>query len=109
MIGLSLGLAALLVIPPTVSKVDSTRLELAVAGMTCGSCAVTARVALRRMQGVVRAEVSYDSARAVIWYDPARITPERIIMELRERTGYSARIIDAPPRAREEEWHAEVR
>jgi len=109
MIGLSLGLAALLVTSPAVSSVDSVRVELAIAGMTCGSCAVTARVVLRRMEGVVRAEVSYDSARAVIWYDPARITPDRVITELRERTGYSARIIDAPPRAREEEWYDEVR
>lgn len=108
MIGLSLAMAALLVTPPVASSADSVRIELAVAGMTCGSCAVTARVVLRRIQGVIRAEVSYDSARAVIWYDPARVTPDRIITELRERTGYAARVMNAPRQVREEEWYAKA-
>lgn len=106
--GLLLGLTALFASPSAAAPADTARIELAVAGMTCGSCAVTARVALRRTEGVIRAEVSYDSARAVIWYDSARVTPERIIKELHDRTGYEARITTARPERREEEPRDQV-
>jgi copper chaperone CopZ len=69
--------------------------------MTCGGCATTARLALQRVQGVYRAEVSYDSTSAVVWYDPVRTSPELFIARLRDLTGYEARV--AENRAKPEE------
>jgi len=60
--------------------------------MTCGSCAVTARLALQRVDGVHRAEVPYDSASAVVWYDSTRTSPDVFIAKLRAMTGYEARV-----------------
>jgi copper chaperone CopZ len=77
---------------------DTSRVRLTIRGMTCGTCATTARLALQRAAGVYRAEVSYDSASAVVWYDSTRTRPEDFIRKLREMTGYEARM------AREKRW-----
>lgn len=73
---------------------DTVRVKLAVRGMTCGSCAVTARLVLQRVDGVYRAEVSHDSATAVVWYDPVRTSPQQFIAKLPEMTGYEARAVE---------------
>jgi hypothetical protein len=46
------------------------------------------------VDGVHRAEVSYDSASAVVWYDSTRTTPEQLVAKLREMTGYEARAVE---------------
>lgn len=75
---------------------DTARARLAVRGMTCGSCALTARLALERAPGVYRAEVSYDSASAVVLYDPERTSPDRFIARLEKLTGFTARAVAEP-------------
>lgn len=71
---------------------DTAQVRFAVAGMTCGSCAATARVVLDEVDGIHRSHVSYDSASATIWYDPARVSPPAIIARLKEMTGYEATV-----------------
>ncbi len=78
---------------------DTVVARFAVSGMTCGSCATTARVALRRIPGVYDARVSYDSATAVVRYDPSRVTPAQIAEQLERRTGYRAHLVAESPRA----------
>jgi copper chaperone CopZ len=73
---------------------DTATVNLAIKGMTCGSCATTARVVLRRVPGVYHAEVSFDSASAVVRYDPARTSPDVLIAQLRRMTGYEASVIE---------------
>ncbi|MFN2421295.1 MAG: heavy-metal-associated domain-containing protein [Gemmatimonadota bacterium] len=57
--------------------------EFDVAGMTCGGCATATEVALKRLDGVRSAEAEYDeetgAGRAVVQYDPAKVSPERMI------------------------------
>ncbi len=80
---------------------DTATVRLHLSGMTCGSCATTARLALRRVPGVYGAEVSYEAATAVVRYDPARTSPESLIERLADLTGYGSRVIaDAPEPAR---------
>ncbi|MEK6768686.1 MAG: heavy metal-associated domain-containing protein [Gemmatimonadota bacterium] len=69
---------------------DTAVARFAIQGMTCGSCATTARVALQRLAGVYRANISYDSATAVVRYDPRRLTPAQIAQHLEHLTGYRA-------------------
>ncbi len=71
---------------------DTARVHFAVAGMTCGSCAATARIVLDDVDGIYRSHVSYDSASATVWYDPARVAPPVIIARLKEMTGYEATV-----------------
>ncbi|HET9064311.1 MAG TPA: cation transporter [Gemmatimonadales bacterium] len=71
--------------------------KLAITGMTCGSCATTARLVLQRVPGVYHAAVSYDSSSAVVTYDPTRTKPATFIAKLKEMTGYTARVADPAP------------
>lgn len=80
--------------PPAAVVADTAISRLAIKGMTCGSCAITARLALQRVPGVYDAHVSYDSASAVVRYDPARTEPVKFIAKLEEMTGYKARVAD---------------
>ncbi len=78
--------------------VDTAIVRLTISGMTCGSCATTARIALQRVPGVYQARVSYDSSSAVVSYDPAATSPARLIAQLAEMTGYQARVVETPER-----------
>ncbi len=46
--------------------------------MTCGSCAVTTRLALSKVNGVNSADVSFEKKEAKVTYDPALVTPDRL-------------------------------
>jgi copper chaperone CopZ len=77
---------------------DTATVKLAIKGMTCGSCATTARIALQSVEGVFKADVSYEAASAVVQYDPAKTSPEAFIAHLKKQTGYVATVVEAPPR-----------
>ena len=85
------------VAPVSAVVADTAVAKLAIEGMTCGSCATTARLALQRVPGVYKADVSYDSASAVVRYDPARTEPATFIAKLKEMTGYEARVAEGSP------------
>ena len=78
------------------AQADTAQVRFAITGMTCGSCAVTARFALQRLDGVYSAEVSYDSASAMVRYDPQRVTPAQIAAHLERLTGYRATVVTPP-------------
>lgn len=65
------------------------RVVLKVNGMTCGGCARGVEATLKSVEGIHKAAVSYESAEAVVDYDPALIQPETIIAKI-EELGYSA-------------------
>lgn len=71
---------------------DTTYVKLAIEGMTCGSCATTARVVLERTDGVIDADVSYEKSTAEVTYDADVTTPVEFIARLKEMTGYEARV-----------------
>lgn len=83
---------------------DTGTVRLRISGMTCGSCAATARLALQRVPGVYHASVSYDSTSALVRYDPRRVNPAQIAQQLERLTGYRATPVAAgaaeQPRAR---------
>ncbi len=67
------------------------RVALRVEGMHCGGCARGLRTVLTRIEGVIAAEVSFDESRAIVDYDPRRVTVERLIQAI-ERAGFQARV-----------------
>jgi Cu+-exporting ATPase len=73
--------------------VAANRIELAIGGMTCASCAARIEKKLNRMDGVT-ATVNYATERATIAY-PDGITPEDLIATV-EKTGYTA-VVPPPP------------
>lgn len=73
---------------------DTVQVRLHITGMTCGSCALTARIVLERTPGVFDAEVSYEESTATVWYDDAVTSAADVIARLREYTGYEARVAE---------------
>lgn len=78
--------------PGSQDSVALARAEFDVAGMDCGGCVIGTRTALRKIDGVMHADANYDEATGEggAWavYDPARVTPERLMSAIRE-LGYT--------------------
>ncbi len=72
---------------------DTVTVRMHISGMTCGSCPVTARVALKKLAGVYEAKVTLDDSLGVVRYDPRRVTPTQIAAHLTQLTGYKATIL----------------
>jgi mercuric ion binding protein len=87
--------AALISAPALEPRTVALRIE----GMTCGGCAVAARKALERLDGVSKVEVSYEKQRAVVTYDPDRVTVEQLIAAVRQ-LGYTATVLAASDSSR---------
>ncbi len=73
---------------------DTVQVRLNIEGMTCGSCALTARIVLERTPGVFDADVSYEESAATVWYDDAVTSAADVIARLREYTGYEATVAE---------------
>ncbi len=74
-------------------SVDTASVRLHISRMTCGSCPVTARVALERLDGVYSASVTLDDSLGIVRYDPGRVTPDLIAAHLTRTTGFGATIL----------------
>lgn len=72
---------------------DTAVVRYHIDGMTCGSCATTARIAFEKLAGVFHAEVSYGDALGTVRYDPRKVTPADIAAHLNRLTGYRATVI----------------
>lgn len=81
--------AGLGAVAPAAAEVPAgyVKAEFAVDGMTCGGCALATKMALRRLEGVIDADASFDEAtgagRAWAVYDPARVTREQLSSAIR--------------------------
>lgn len=67
------------------------QVALRIEGMHCGGCARGLQTVLTRIEGVIAARVSFDESRAVVDYDPHRVTLERLIHAI-ENAGFRARV-----------------
>ena len=70
---------------------DTVRLK--VEGMTCGGCAISARMVLERLEGVEKAEVDYDRRLAIVHYDAKKVSPQKMIDALKSKLKYAAIVI----------------
>jgi mercuric ion binding protein len=64
-------------------------LTLDVKGWTCGSCVSATRIALKKLDGVTDVKTDHEKGEAIVTYDDAKVTPERMI-EAVGRLGYKA-------------------
>ncbi len=62
---------------------------LSVPGMTCAACPITVKMALTRVAGVKKAEVSYERREAVVTFDDAATSVEALTLAS-ENAGYPA-------------------
>lgn len=64
---------------------------LAVSGMTCAACPITVKKALSKVDGVEKAEVSYEKKEAVVTYDDAKTNVEALT-KATEGAGYPSEV-----------------
>jgi copper chaperone CopZ len=77
------------------SQVPATRTKTVifnVQGMTCGGCVLGVRKVLTRLPGVSKADVTYEDSRAVVTYDPARVTVAQMTAAIKT-LGYKATVV----------------
>ncbi len=72
---------------------DTAVAKFHISRMTCGSCPATARLALKKLSGVLSATVTLDDSLGVVRYDPHRVTPTQIAKHLTRLTGFGATIL----------------
>jgi copper chaperone CopZ len=77
--------------PPAVSIANANlqRVVIPVEGMSCVTCEVAVRSALKRVNGVASAHVSVATKNATVDYDPAKTNPDQIVAAINS-TGYRA-------------------
>jgi len=82
----------ILTVAVSISAVPSpaATVTLTISGMHCEGCADGIKAMLKRTEGVMKADVSYEQKQAVVEYDAARTSPEKI-MEAVEKLGYKAK------------------
>ena len=68
------------------------QVTLKVEGMTCASCPATVKAALKRLPGVVNADVSFKEAKATVSYYEGKVTAQQMIKAI-EDAGYTAHLI----------------
>lgn len=67
------------------------RLAVAIEGMSCAGCAAGIKAMLKRTSGVVSAEVSFENKEAVVEFNPAETSSDKII-EAINNLGYKASV-----------------
>lgn len=84
----------------TSATAELARAEFDVEGMDCGGCVIGTRMALRKLDGVVEADASYDESTGggAAWarYDPATVSPEQMMTAIRE-LGYTPVLVATEP------------
>lgn len=65
---------------------------LSVPGMTCAACPITVKKALTRVDGVSRAEVSFESREATVTFDDAKASV-RALMDATKNAGYPSTLV----------------
>jgi copper chaperone CopZ len=87
---LSLLVAAFSVVTPAASA-ETARTTLKIEGMTCGGCVPAVKLQLKKTEGVLAYEVSFEKGEAQVSFDPAKTTPGKIAESV-TWTGYTASV-----------------
>ena len=65
-------------------------IDFPVKGMDCGGCAAAVNIVLARLEGVEDFKANYDSERAWMRYDSAKLTLAAIVAAINEKTPFEA-------------------
>lgn len=67
----------------------ATVVTLRVSGMTCGGCVLGVRKVLTRLDGVKKAQVSYEKGLATVTFDSSKVSVEQMVAAIKT-LGYTA-------------------
>jgi mercuric ion binding protein len=83
-----IALAAALIAPAWAATKTVT---LSVPGMSCAACPITVKKALTKVDGVQKAEVSYEKREAIVTFDDAKTNADALT-KATENAGYPATV-----------------
>ena len=81
---------------------EQETIRIPVSGMTCAACQSRVQRTLQKQEGVADATVNLMMRSATVIYDPATVTPDRLVDAIRE-TGYGAELASPDQTAFEEQ------
>ncbi|HYD54650.1 MAG TPA: heavy metal translocating P-type ATPase, partial [Gemmatimonadaceae bacterium] len=89
---------------PTAGEQDGGRetIRIPVSGMTCAACSSRVQRSLQKQAGVADASVNLMMKTATVTFDPAAVTPDRLVATIRD-TGYGAALASPDQTAFEEQ------
>ncbi|HQS41735.1 MULTISPECIES: mercury resistance system periplasmic binding protein MerP [unclassified Polaromonas] len=87
------ALAAAFVLPAWAAPKMVT---LSVPGMTCAACPITVKVALTKIPGVSKADVSYEKRQATVFFDDAK-TNSAALTRVTADAGYPSHVVGVAP------------
>jgi mercuric ion binding protein len=64
---------------------------LSVPGMTCSACPITVKKALKKVDGVVKTEVSFENKEATVTYDDAK-TSVNALLDATKNAGFPSAV-----------------
>ncbi len=67
---------------------------LHIEGMTCGACATSAKIVLKKQNGVKNAAVSYQKKAATVEYDPAVTNGKKLAAAIEAALPYKAQVVE---------------
>ena len=82
--------------PPSSSGEENINTHVStfrVDGMTCGTCALSIKIALKKLDGVVDVEVSYKKKEAKVFYEEGKVTVEQVVKAIKNVGKYKVRLI----------------
>src|SRR5437867_1391267 len=86
-----IGIALIVLVFSWPALAATKTVTLGVKGWTCGSCAASTRIALKKLDGVENVKTDPEKMEAMVTYDDTKVTPEKMI-QATERIGYSATV-----------------
>ena len=96
LVAASLGIAATLAshaaetaAPAAKTAVADSKVIIPVEGLTCASCSLTVRRALKKMDGVKKIEPGPQENEAAVTYDASKVRPEQFV-EAINKLGFKA-------------------
>lgn len=76
---------------PTLAAPKTVKLD--VPGMTCETCPITVKMAISKVTGVTKVDVSFEKREAVVTFDDAKATVDAVLKATRD-AGYPATVKD---------------
>ena len=73
----------------TQTSTNDSKVTIPVEGLTCATCSITVRRALKKMDGIKNIEPGPHENEAVITYDAAKVKPEQMV-EAIGKVGFKA-------------------
>ncbi len=80
--------------PLSVENINTREAVFRVDGMTCGMCALSIKIALKRLDGVEDADVSYKDEKAKVRYENDKVTVDEMIKAIENAGNYKVNVIE---------------